>query len=324
MDIGKEQLLELYRTMQRLRQFDSMVRDLTLSAQIPGFTHVSLGEEAIAAGVGAVLRTTDKVTSTHRAHAHFLAKGSRLDRAMAEIMGKATGYCKGKSGEMHLSDPANGFICANGIVGGGLPVATGLALAAKMQGRDDVAVCFFGDGAANQGTFHESLNLAAIWKLPIMYVCENNGFGQWSASTKTTSVEDIASRAQGYGMPGAIVDGNDVFDVYARASESVARARAGDGPTLLECKTYRWEGHVVGENKFLKEEYYRTNREIDDWKQRCPLLRFEQLVVAEKKLTRAELEQIAAEVAEEVNAAVEFGKASPLPDPADATRDVYA
>ncbi len=259
MDIGKELLLQMFRTMQRIRQFESKIRDLAVANEIPGFVHVSIGEEASATGVCAALRKTDRITSTHRGHGHLIAKGGELRRMMAEIFGKRGGYCKGKGGSMHIVDFSLGILGANGIVGAGLPITAGSALAAQIMGRDDVTACFFGDGASNEGVFHEALNLAAVWKLPAVFVCENNGFGEFTPMHTVTAVRDIAVRAQAYGIPGHIVDGNDVLEVYRFAGEAVARARAGDGPTLLECKTYRWEGHVVGEQAFLGTGAYRAN-----------------------------------------------------------------
>jgi pyruvate dehydrogenase E1 component alpha subunit len=243
MDLGKDLLLDMYRSMTRIRLFETKVRDLATANEIPGFVHVSIGEEASATGVCAALRKTDRITSTHRGHSHLIAKGGRLDRMMAELFGKRTGYCKGKGGSMHIVDFSLGILGANGIVGAGLPIATGSALAAVIAGTEDVTACFFGDGASNEGTFHESLNLAAVWKLPVVFVCENNGFGEFTPMQTVTSVKDIAVRAKAYDIPGHIVDGNDVLEVYRYASEAIARARAGEGPTLLECKTYRWEGH---------------------------------------------------------------------------------
>jgi acetoin:2,6-dichlorophenolindophenol oxidoreductase subunit alpha len=324
MDVGKDKLLEMYRAMQRIRQFESRIRDLALKNEIPGFVHVSIGEEASAAGVCAALRETDRITSTHRGHGHLIAKGGRLDRMMAEIYGKRGGYCKGKGGSMHIVDFSLGILGANGIVGAGLPIATGSALAAVIAKRDDVTACFFGDGASNEGTFHESLNLAAVWKLPVVYVCENNGFGEFTPMDTVTSVKDIAVRAQAYGIPGHIVDGNNVLEVYQYASEAVARARAGAGPTLLECKTYRWEGHVVGEQAFLGEEAYRKKAEIEEWKRRCPLIRFEKWCAESGKISASELQRITAEATRDLDAAIEFARSSALPDPSEVTDDVYA
>jgi len=323
MDIGQDKLLEMYRSMQRIRHFESRIRDLATAGEVPGFVHVSIGEEASAAGVCAALRATDRITSTHRGHGHLIAKGGRLDRMMAEIFGKRTGYCKGKGGSMHIVDFSLGILGANGIVGAGLPIATGSALAAQVAGRDDVSACFFGDGASNEGTFHESLNLAAVWKLPVVFVCENNGFGEFTPMHTVTAVRDIAVRAQAYAIPGHIVDGNDVLEVYKHASEAVARARAGEGPTLLECKTYRWEGHVVGEQAFIGDAY-RTKAEIEQWKQRCPLLRFEQWCAEHGKITRDQLARIVTETEKELEDAVAFARNSELPSPDEVTDDVFA
>jgi TPP-dependent pyruvate/acetoin dehydrogenase alpha subunit len=323
MDIGKDLLLEMYRTMQRIRLFEATVRDLATANEIPGFVHVSIGEEASAAGICAALRKTDRITSTHRGHGHLIAKGGKLAQMMAEIFGKRTGYCKGKGGSMHIVDFALGILGANGIVGAGLPIATGSALAAVIAKRDDVTACFFGDGASNEGTFHESLNLAAVWKLPVVYVCENNGFGEFTPMQTVTSVKDIAVRAQAYGIPGYVVDGNDVLEVYGYASEAVARARAGEGPTLLECKTYRWEGHVVGEQAFLGTGAYRSEQEINEWKARCPLIRFQKFAAESGKITSAELKKIEDETAAELEEAVKFARESPLPDVSEVKDDVY-
>ena len=324
MDLGKDLMLEMYRSMQRIRQFETRVRDLSVANEIPGFVHVSIGEEASATGTCAALRKTDRITSTHRGHGHLIAKGGKLAEMMAEIYGKRAGYCKGKGGSMHIVDFSLGILGANGIVGAGLPIATGSALAAQVAGRDAVTACFFGDGASNEGTFHESLNLAAIWKLPVFFVCENNGFGEFTPMHTVTSVRDIAVRAQAYGIPGHIVDGNDVIAVYARASEAVARARAGEGPTLLECKTYRWEGHVVGEQAFLGGDGYRTEAEVEEWKKKCPIVRFEQLVLEGGKISRAELDRIVDETRAELERAVEFARKSALPEPSEVTDDVFA
>jgi len=324
MDISREELLDIYHTMQKIRLFESKVRDLAVAGEIPGFVHVSIGEEASAAGVCAALRTTDRITSTHRGHGHLIAKGGRLDKMMAEIFGKRTGYCKGKGGSMHIVDYSLGILGANGIVGGGLPIATGSALGAVIAGKDDVTVGFFGDGASNEGTFHESLNLAAVWKLPVVFVCENNGFGEFTPMATVTSVKDIAVRAQAYGMPGEIVDGNDVIEVFQHTSAAVARARAGEGPTLIECKTYRWEGHVVGEQAFLGDGAYREKSEIEEWKRKCPLIRFEKWCAESGKISSAELRKIVADTEKELEEAITFARSSELPDASEVTDDVYA
>ncbi len=324
MDVGKDLLLQMYRGMQRIRQFETRIRDLFLANELPGFVHLSIGEEASAVGVCAALRDTDRITSTHRGHSHLIAKGGTLKQMMAELYGKRTGYCKGKGGSMHIVDFSLGILGANGIVGGGLPIAAGSALAAVVMRRDDVTACFFGDGASNEGTFHESLNLAAVWKLPVVFVCENNLYGEFTPMQDVTSVKDIAVRAKAYGIPGEIVDGNNVLDVYNHTTRAVARARAGEGPTLLECKTYRWEGHVAGEQAFIGTGAYRTEAEIAEWKTRCPIQHFEKMVVEGKKISRAELDGIVKETQAELEEAVSFARSSPLPDPSEVTDDVYA
>lgn len=323
-ELDKELLLDLYHSMVRIRLFEEWVRDLALKNEIPGFVHVSIGEEASATGVCAALRHSDRITSTHRGHGHLIAKGGHLNQMMAELFGKRTGYCKGKGGSMHIVDFSLGILGANGIVGAGLPIATGSALAAVVSGRDDVTACFFGDGASNEGTFHESLNLAAVWKLPVIFVCENNGFGEFTPAQTVTSVRDIAQRAQAYGIPGLIVNGNDVIEVYRYASEAAARARAGEGPTLLECKTYRWEGHVVGEQAFLGDGAYRDPKEVEEWKTRCPLIRFQKFAAENRRISADDLRKIENETREELDAAVAFARESPLPDPAEVTEDLYA
>ena len=322
MDIGKEVVLEMYRKMHRIRHFEQKIKDLITAGEIPGFAHVSIGEEATAVGICAALRPTDRITSTHRGHGHLIAKGGDVARMMAEIYGRRTGYCKGKGGSMHIADFSLGILGANGIVGGGIPIATGSALAAKLSKKDDVTACFFGDGAANEGTFHESLNLASIWKLPVIYVCENNGFGEFTPTAKATSVKDIAVRAKGYDIPGHVVDGNNVLEVYRYASEAAARARAGEGPTLLECKTYRWEGHVVGEQAFVTGSY-RTEEEVARWKARCPIIALEKEVLSSGLIKREELERIAREARDQVEAAVEFARQSPMPEASEASEDLW-
>ncbi len=323
-EVSKEKLLAMYRTMQTIRQFEERVRDLFKEGKIPGFVHVSIGEEATPTGVCAALTERDYITSTHRGHGHLIAKGGGLKPMMAEIFGKRTGYCKGKGGSMHIADFSIGILGANGIVGAGLPIATGAALAAKIRGSGEVAVCFFGDGASNEGTFHESLNIASVWKLPVIFVCENNLYGEFTPGKDVTSVKDIADRARGHDMPGLIVNGNDVIEVYETAVQAVERARRGEGPTLLECKTYRWEGHVVGEEAFLGKRAYRSQEEIAEWKRRCPLATFENRFLSRGMVTQAELDAIKAEVARAVDEAVAFAIESPFPEPEEALQDMFA
>ena len=320
--LPKEQLLDMYRTMVRIRRFEETIRDLFFQAQIPGFVHVSIGEEAVPTGICAALADRDYITTTHRGHGHMLAKGGQLKPMMAEIFGRSTGYCKGKGGSMHIVSYDLGILGANGIVGAGIPIATGAALASSFRNNDAVAVSFFGDGASNEGTFHESLNLASLWKLPVIYVCQNNGYGEFTKTADSTSVADIAKRAAGYDMPGVIVDGNDVIAVYEVMQQAVRRAKAGEGPTLIEAKTYRWEGHVVGEQAFVGE--YRDPNEVEAAKQRCPIKLFGERVVATGFIAVPELERVQTEVQQELDDAVAFAQSSPPPEIAEATRDVFA
>ena len=321
--LGNDRLLDMYRTMQTIRQFESRVKEIFQEGKIPGFVHVSIGEEASATGVAAALTDTDYITSTHRGHGHLIAKGGDVKPMMAELFGKKTGYCKGKGGSMHIANFELGILGANGIVGAGLPIATGAGLAAKVRGSGEVAACFFGDGASNEGTFHESLNLAAAWKLPVVYVCENNLYGEFTAGRDVTSVKDIADRARGHDMPGVVVNGNDVVEVYEATREAVERARKGGGPTLLECKTYRWEGHVVGEEAFLGKRSYRPAEEIEAWKKRCPLTSFEQRFVP-GSFSAEELDAVRTEVGRRIDEAVQFALDSPLPAPEEALDDMFS
>jgi len=319
--------LALYRTMVAIRLFEERVRDLSLAGQIPGFVHLSIGQEAVAAGVAAALEARDRITSTHRGHGHLIARGGAtaemLNRMMAEILGRRTGFCRGKGGSMHIIDASLGILGANGIVAAGIPIATGAALAAKLRGSGEVAVAFFGDGASAEGVFHESLNLAAAWKLPVIFVCENNLYAEFTPTADVNAVRDVAAHARAYGAAEAIVDGNDVRAVHAAARGAVARARAGGGPTLVEAKTYRWDGHLVGEQAFLGPEAYRRDAEVESWKARCPIARFERALV-EEGVAAGDLERIRDEVARAVDGAAAFAKESPYPGAEEALADVFA
>ncbi|HOK50112.1 MAG TPA: thiamine pyrophosphate-dependent dehydrogenase E1 component subunit alpha [Sedimentibacter sp.] len=316
---NKELLEKFYYTMVKIRKFEETVEKYFLDGQIPGFVHLYIGEEAIATGVCASLTNEDYIQSTHRGHGHTIAKGADIKRAMAEIFGKKTGFCKGKGGSMHIADFSVGMLGANGVVGGGFTIATGAALAIKKQKRDNVSVVFFGDGASNRGTFHEALNLASAWKLPVIYVCENN---QWASTTPyrtTTSVEDISARAAGYSMPSKIVDGNDVFDVYEGFQEALAHVKAGKGPFFLEAKTYRIKGHFVGD-----PELYRTKEEVQKvYEENNPITRFEQKVLKDNLLTEADLEAIKNKVENEIKEALEFALNSEYPEPSEIFDDLY-
>ena len=311
-------LRSLHRVMVRIRAFEERVQALFGERKLPGFVHVYTGEEAVAAGVCAVLEDGDYITSTHRGHGHAIAKGVDLDRLMAELYGKATGVCHGRGGSMHVADFALGMLGANGIVGGGFGLATGAALSAVLRGDPRVAVCFFGDGGINKGTFHEALNFAAVKSLPVVFVCENNQFAQYTARELTTSVTDLSVRAAAYGLPGRTVDGNDVLAVRAAAAEAVGRARSGEGPTLLVMETYRFGGHFVGDM-----EAYRDRAEVSERRARDPIARLEDRMRAEG-CTEVELDATRAKALAEVDRAVAFAEASPYPDASTALDGLFA
>ncbi len=313
------QLVGMLRTMLAIRQFEQRALELYREGVMRGTTHPYIGMEAVAVGACATLRPSDRITSTHRGHGHCLAKGGDPRLMMAELLGKATGYCKGKGGSMHIADVDAGILGANGIVGGGVGLATGAALAARLAGRDDVGLCFFGDGALNQGILHEAANLAAIWKLPIVYVCENNQYAMSARADRFTSVPDPAVRATAYGFPGVSCDGMDVFAVYRTVGRAVARARSGDGPSLVVCETYRFMGHHVGDPL-----NYRDKAEVEQWRTRDPIERFRQVLAARKILPAADADALRAEVEREIEDAVAFAKASPEPPLSQLAEDVYA
>ena len=319
MNLSRDQLLDAYRRMRMIRAFEVKLTELVTAGKMGGFMHLYAGEEAVAVGVCQHLADTDFVASTHRGHGHCIAKGVDVAGMMAELFGRATGCCKGKGGSMHIADMDKGMLGANGIVGAGIPLTTGAALTAKLKRTGGVAVAFFGDGASNQGAFHESLNMAANWKLPAVYVVENNGWGEFTPTEFVIPVKDIATRAGSYAMASAIADGMDFFDVYEKAGEAIARARAGLGPTLLECKTYRFFGHFVGDPLA-----YRSKQEAERWIQtRDPLDRFERRVALAGLVEAGDLRQIDKQVDDEIAEAVAAAEAAPLPDPADVARDVY-
>jgi pyruvate dehydrogenase E1 component alpha subunit len=319
MDIPRETLLLMYERMLKIRHFESRVRDLFAAGEMPGFVHLYLGEEAVAVGVCAALNEDDYITSTHRGHGHIIAKGGDVKRMMAELYGKATGYNKGKGGSMHIADPSLGILGANGIVGAGIPIATGAGMSSKLLKTGQVAACFFGDGASNQGTFHEAINIASAFDLPVIYVCENNLYGVGTRQSQVRKVEDIADRGIGYGIPGLAVDGNDVMAVYEASAEAVARARAGQGPTLIECKTYRWQTHFEGE-----PDTYRPPEEVQAWRKREPIAAFRQRLIEDGVLDEAEAARIEGDVIAELDAAVEYARKSPLPEPETALQDLWA
>ncbi|GAB4539003.1 MAG: pyruvate dehydrogenase (acetyl-transferring) E1 component subunit alpha [Anaerolineae bacterium] len=316
-DIPKEVALRLYETMQRIRKFELAVIELFARGKIPGFLHTYVGQEAVAAGVCAALRPEDKIISTHRGHGHLIAKGGRLDLMMAELFGKRTGYCKGKGGSMHIAEPDLGMLGANAIVGAGIAIINGAALTAQYLGTQDVAVAFFGDGASNTGAFHEALNMAAVWNLPSIFVCENNAYAESTPQTYHQKIKDIAVRAVAYGMPSTSVDGNHAGAVYLAAREAVARARAGEGPTLIEAKTYRIRGHYEGD-----PQIYRTKEEVEAWQKKCPILRWREALL-ERGIHIETIKAIDARIDQEIEKAVAFAEESPLPDPAEARSDIF-
>jgi len=318
MDISRDRLRWMYQRMRWIREFEDRLHTDFAAGKIPGFVHLYAGEEAVAVGVCANLRTDDFITSTHRGHGHCIAKGVDVKAMMAEIYGKATGACKGKGGSMHIADVDRGMLGANGIVGGGPPLACGAGLTAKVKGTDQVTVCFFGDGASNQGTTAEGLNLAGIWRLPVIFVCENNRYAETTSPEYAVSGRDIAARARGFGMPSVAVDGQDVFAMYEAAREAVARARRGDGPTFLEAQTYRYYGHFEGDTI-----RYRTKEEEALYRSRDCLQRFRQTVLAQGLLGDAELEAMDREARALIEEAVQFAQQSPLPVPDDVLTDVY-
>ena len=319
MDLKKDKLLEVWEKMVKIRMFEDRTGKEFASGKIPGFVHLYAGEEAVAVGICSHLSDEDFITSTHRGHGHCIAKGCDVKYMMAELYGRATGYCKGKGGSMHIADVNKGILGANGIVGAGLALACGPALMAKVKGTDQVTVCFFGDGASNQGTFHESMNLSSIWKLPVIYVVENNGYAQSTPQDYHQNVDDISVRAQAYGVPGITVNGMDFFAVHEAAGEAIKRARQGHGPTLMECKTYRYYGHFQGDPMT-----YRTKEEMEEYRKNRDCLNIFRKTVTDRRIaTEEELERIEKRVAEEVNAAVEFAEESKFPEPEEALKDVY-
>ena len=315
-EIDNAKLKEIYTTMVRIRAFEERAI-VEYRKGLPGFVHSSVGQEAIPAAVCAFLREDDYVTSTHRGHGDIIAKGARFDRMMAELFAKETGYCKGKGGSMHIAAADLNILGAVGIVGAGLPIATGVGVAIKMQKTRQVCVCLFGDGASNGGMFHEALNVAALWKLPIVFVCENNLYGLSVSMKKSSAVKDIAVRAKAYDIPGAVVDGMDVLAVWKATEKAVRRARDGMGPSLLECKTYRFLGHSRGDPPYGP---YRTQEELETWKRRDPL----SLLIKRGGLTSNEVERIDKEVSEVVEEAVRFAEESPEPEVSVGLEDIYA
>ena len=319
MKLKQDELIELYRTMLKIRLFEEKVKSYFVEGLVPGATHLYIGQEASATGICANLRSDDYIISTHRGHGHCIAKGGDLNLMMAELFGKVTGYCKGKGGSMHIADLEIGILGANGIVGGGLPIICGAGLSAKYRETDQVAVCFFGDGASNQGTFHEAINFASILHLPVIFVCENNQYAVSTRVTYSVKIPDIAERSHAYDIEHQSVDGNNVLDVYRTAEDFIGRARKGEGPFFIETKTYRWEGHYVGDQCHYRnrEESEKIKREQD------PLKNFSQYLLTNKYVTKEKLSEIYDAVGQMIEAADQFAQQSPEPDVAEVLQDVY-
>ncbi len=319
--IGKEKLLRMYRQMVSIRLFEEQVNELYTRALMPGLAHLYIGEEAVAVGICEALRSDDYITSTHRGHGHCLAKGAAPDRMFAELLGKRAGYCKGKGGSMHIADPDTGNLGANAIVAGSVGIATGAAFSSKHLGNGRVAVCFFGEGALGQGVVYEEMNLAQLWKLPVIYVCENNLYTEYTHFSETTA-GDILQRATAFGVRAERVDGQDVRAVYSTANELIERARRGDGPAFLLCDTYRYTGHHVGD---INRDYYRAKSEEQHWKSdRDPIKIFTEHLISEKIAEQTSLEKIQTEVATQMKSAVEFAVNAPYPGAEEVDQDVYA
>jgi TPP-dependent pyruvate/acetoin dehydrogenase alpha subunit len=321
--LEKSLLLEMLRRMLRIRRFEEQVVRLVERGEIVGAAHSYIGEEAVAVGACLALREDDYMTGNHRSHGHPIAKGGQVQKAMAELFGKRTGLCKGKGGSMHLADFSVGILGESGILGSSIPTAVGAALGSKLQGTDRVAVAFFGDGASNEGAFHESINLAAVWKLPVIFLCENNQYAVTSSFKVMVATENIADRAVAYNIPGVLVDGQDVIAMHEVVSQAVARARAGQGPSLIEGRTYRYLDHSLGLGRIVRAAY-RTDEEVELWKQRDPIIIHTALLLSQSIATQAEIEQMDAQVTQEIEEAVEFARQSPYPDPAELFEDMFA
>ncbi len=317
--LGAEKLQAMLHQMLLIRSFEETAEQLYFQGLIHGTMHLSIGQEGSAVGACAALRAEDYILSTHRGHGHCIAKGARAGEMMAEFFGKETGYCRGRGGSMHMADVDTGNLGANGIVAGGVPMAAGVGLSIQMQQQDRVALVFFGDGAANEGAFHESLNLAAIWNLPVIYFCENNQYAMSMSIFKASKIENLSERAASYGVAGVTVDGNDVVEVYRATRAAVERARSGGGPTLIEAKTYRWKGHSKSD-----KQRYRTKEEVKEWQERDPIAGLAQRMLEAGLLDETALEHMQAEVDAEIAAAIDFAKESPEPDPATILEGVYA
>jgi len=315
-----DQVRDMHRRMVRIRHFEEEAGKLTETGKIPGALHLYVGEEAVAAGVMVHLTDDDQITSTHRGHGHLVAKGGDFRSMYAELFAKATGYCKGKGGSMHVSDLSLGMLGANGIVAGSIPIAVGAAFANHYRGTDRVTVCFFGDGASNEGAFHEAANMAGLYRLPVVFVCENNMYGEYTAQHRHQAITDVADRAAGYGMPGVVTDGMDALAVFEAAGQAIARCRRGDGPSIVECKTYRFYDHVGVTGMRIP---YREQSEVDEWRGRDAIASIELYLIEQGLLGPEAIAAVHAAVLDEIAEAIDFAEASPEPDVGTLTDDVY-
>ena len=323
MDQERDLYMLMLRRMMLIREFEENVKQLVQRGELVGMAHCYIGEEAVAVGACAALRDDDYITGNHRSHGHPISKGGDVRRAMAELLGKATGYCKGKGGSMHLADFDIGILGESGIVASALPVAVGAAMGSKMQGNDRVVVAFFGDGASNQGACHEAMNLAAIWKLPVIFLCENNQYAVTTSFTEAVAVENISDRATAYDMPGLLIDGQDVLAMYEATKEAVRRGRAGEGPTLIEARTYRYEDHSEGLVRILREPY-RTDEEVEAWRERDPIDVHSRWLVEQEIASQEEIEAVRQDVADTIAEALQYARESPYPEMDDLLNDLYA
>ena len=321
--LEKQELMEMQRRMLRIRYFEERVIQLVERGEIVGAAHSYIGEEAVAVGACMALRDDDWITGNHRSHGHPIAKGGDVNKAMAELLGKSTGFCKGKGGSMHLADFSIGILGESGILGSSIPTAVGAALGSQLQGNDRVAVPFFGDGASNEGAFHESVNLAAVWKLPVVFLCENNQYAVTSSFKKMVASDNISDRSVAYNIPGVLVDGQDVIAMYEAVSEAVARARAGQGPSLVEGRTYRYYDHSLGLNRIVQDPY-RQNEEVEEWKKRDPIDIHKERLLSQNIATQEELYEMESQVMAQIDEAVEFALKSPYPEPGALFEDMYA
>ena len=321
--LEKQELMEMQRRMLRIRYFEERVIQLVERGEIVGAAHSYIGEEAVAVGACMALRDDDWITGNHRSHGHPIAKGGDVNKAMAELLGKSTGFCKGKGGSMHLADFSIGILGESGILGSSIPTAVGAALGSQLQGNDRVAVPFFGDGASNEGAFHESVNLAAVWKLPVVFLCENNQYAVTSSFKKMVASDNISDRSVAYNIPGVLVDGQDVIAMYEAVSEAVARARAGQGPSLVEGRTYRYYDHSLGLNRIVQDPY-RQNEEVEEWKKRDPIDIHKERLLSQNIATQEELYEMESQVMAQIDEAVEFARQSPYPEPGALFEDMYA